>query len=120
MGIEGCYVEIVDPQISTILVETSVSCNINNIAIEKYDTYNLEIINTDIILPSSLPDINVDKIIGLNSYISNNVNFGAIGAYPNTTLTLSTIINGIIEYFGDGFKLDEYLDTYAFDGGTPD
>lgn len=119
MGVEGCYVEIINPEISTVVVETSVSCNMNNIEIERYETYNLEIINTDIILPSSLPDINIDKILGVNQYLSDNINFGAIGNYPNTTLTLSTIINGIIEYFGDGFKLDEYLNTYSFDGGTP-
>jgi len=115
MSIEGCYVEILNPEISTIVVETSVLCNLNNVEIERYDTYNLEIINTDIILPSSIPDINVDKIIGLNDYLIEHLDIGQSGTY----LKLAFIQDGIAEFFGDGFNLDDYLDYYSFDGGTP-
>jgi len=111
----SCYVEIINPEIYTISVETSVLCNINNIEIEKYNTTNLEIVNTNIILPSDIPDINVDKIIGLNQYLIDNLDFGKTGTY----LKLAVIQNGITEFFGEGFDLDDYLDHYSFDGGHP-
>lgn len=115
MGVEGCYVEILNPEITTLVVETSYSCNINNVEIERYDTYNLEIINTDIILPSSFPDIDVDKIIGLNDYLLEHLDFGKSGTY----LKLAFVQDGVAQFFGDGFHLDEYLDYYEFDGGSP-
>lgn len=112
---DSCYVEIVNPEIYTIAIETSVLCNINNIEIEKYNTTNLEIVNTNIILPSDIPDISVDKIIGLNQYLIDNLDIGKDGTY----LKLAVIQNGIAQFFGEGFDLDQYLDYYAFDGGSP-
>jgi hypothetical protein len=105
MGVKGCYVEILNPEISTILVETSSSCN--NI---------IEVINTDIILPSSFPDVDANKIIGLKQYLIDNLSVGKFGNF----LKLVTIQNGTQLYFGDDlFNLDDYLDYYEFDGGTP-
>lgn len=115
MVTEGCYTEILNPEISTIVIETSVSCNLNNIEVERYETYNLEVVNTDIILPSSLPDIGVDKIIGLNDYLLEHLDVSKNGTY----LKLAFIQNGIAQFFGDGFDLDDYLDYYEFDGGSP-
>ena len=115
IGVEGCYVEIINPEISTIVVDTSFSCNINNVEIERYDTYNLEIINTDIILPGSFPDVTADDIIGINDYLIEHLDFGKTGTY----LKIAFIQDGIAQFFGDGFNLDSYLDYYQFDGGTP-
>jgi|694.fasta_scaffold93319_3 hypothetical protein len=115
MGTEGCYVDILNPEISTIVIETSVSCNINNIEIERYDTYNLEVVNTDIIVPGDIPDINADQIIGLNDYLIEHLDIGQSGTY----LKLTFVQNGISQFFGDGFDLDGYLDYYEFDGGSP-
>lgn len=81
--------EILEP-ITTILdVETSFGTIVNNIEIERFDTFNLEIINTEKILASDLPDnIPMSKIIG-------NLDVARI----------------------DG--LDVYLDNYEFDCGSP-
>lgn len=115
MGTEGCYVEILNPEISTILIETSVSCNINNIEVERFETYNLELINTDIVLPGAIGSIDVDQINGLNEYLLEHLDIGQSGTY----LKLAFAQNGITQFFGDGFDLDYYLDYYEFDGGTP-
>lgn len=115
MGAEGCYVEILNPEISTILIETSVSCNINNIEVERFETYNLELVNTDIVLPASVESIDVDKINGLNDYLLEHLDIGQSGTY----LKLAFVQNGVAQFFGDGFDLDYYLDYYDFDGGSP-
>lgn len=115
MGTEGCYVEILNPEISTILIETSVSCNLNNIEVERFETYNLELVNTDIVLPGTIESIGVDKINGLNEYLLEHLDIGQSGTY----LKLAFVQNGIAQFFGDGFDLDYYLDYYEFDGGTP-
>jgi hypothetical protein len=104
MGVKGCYVEILNPEISTVCVETNFGCN--NI---------IEVINTDIILPSSFPDVEADKIIGLNEYIINHLDIEKDGTF----LKLAFIQGGISQVFGEGFDLDSYLDYYSFDGGSP-
>jgi len=82
-------VEILEPVVTYIDIETSVLTDINNIEIEKYDTYNLEIVNTEKILASDLPDdIPMSKIIG-------------------------NLLVARIE------GLEDYLDSYEFDCGTP-
>lgn len=115
MSIEGCYVDIINPEISNIIIETSVSCNINNIEIERYETYNLEIVNTDILLLNNIPDIPVNKITGLAQYIIDNLEIDKNG----TSLSLKILQNGGYVFFGGGFDLDDYLDYYEFDGGSP-
>lgn len=82
--------EITEPSKSILEIETSFGVTVNNIEIEKFDTVNLEIINTEKILAFDLPDnIPMSKIVG--------------------NLDVSRIDN-----------LDSYLDSYRFDGGTPD
>ena len=49
-------IDIIDSQTNIIEIETSFVENINNIEIERYETYNLEIINTEKILPSDFPN----------------------------------------------------------------
>lgn len=115
MTTEGCYIEIVNPEISTITIETSVSCNLNNVEVERYETYNLELVNTDILLLNNISDIPVDKITGLTQYIIDNLDVGKNGTYLN----LKILQNGGYVFFGNGFNLDDYLDYYEFDGGTP-
>ena len=76
----------------------------NSIEIEKYNDYNLEIINTEKVLPSDLPelsqyyDISTDQLVGNLSI--QRIDFG--------------------NAYGVGFVgLDQYLDSYDFDCGTP-
>lgn len=81
--------EILEPTTNILEVETSFGSVINNIEIERFDSFNLEIVNTEKVLASDLPDdIPMSKIIG-------NLDVARISG------------------------LDEYLDSYEFDGGTP-
>jgi hypothetical protein len=74
-------VEIADSQRNILEIETSFIDNLNNLEIELYDTFNLEIVNTEKVLASDLPDnipmskivgnLDVDRIDGLDEYISN-------------------------------------------------
>lgn len=57
-------VEIREPQVYTIDIETNFVDNINNIEIQRYDQFNIDVINTERILPSDLPDYPVNRIIG--------------------------------------------------------
>jgi hypothetical protein len=81
--------EIVDPQIYLLDIETSFVDNVNNIEIERSESFNIELINTEKILASDLPDdIPITKIVG-------NLDVARISG------------------------LDEYLDNYEFDCGSP-
>jgi hypothetical protein len=82
-------VEILDPDTKYIELETSVGNIVNNIEIERSTSFNIDIINTSKVLASDLPD---DIPI---SKIVGNLNVARI----------------------DG--LDDYLDNYEFDCGTP-
>lgn len=100
-------VEILDPQINIIEIETSFVDNLNNIEIERYETFNLEIVNTEKILASDLPDnipmskiignLHVSRIDGLDEYLSN---FGSVD------------VDNVV-------GLSQYLDSYEFDCGSP-
>jgi hypothetical protein len=82
-------VEIVDTETNIVEIETSFVDNINNIEIERYETYNIDVINTEKILPSDLPD-----------------------TYP-----MNKIIGDLSVYRISG--LSNYLNSYNFDCGTP-
>lgn len=82
-------IDIIDSQTNIIEIETSFVDNINNIEIERYETYNLEIINTEKILPSDFPD-----------------------TYPMSKIIGNLPLNRIT-------GLDNYLNSYTFDCGTP-
>ena len=78
-------IEILEPTSSSLEIETSFGSIVNNIEIERFDSFNLEIINTEKILASDLPDdIPMSKIVG-------NLDVARISG------------------------LDEYLDNYDFD-----
>lgn len=82
-------IEILEPTINILEVETSYGSITNNVEISLYDSFNLEIINTEKVLASDLPDdIPMSKIVG--------------------NLDVSRIDN-----------LDDYLDSYQFDCGSP-
>lgn len=82
-------VEILEPSSSILEIETSFGSTVNNIEIERFDSFNLEIVNTEKILASDLPDdIPISKIVG--------------------SLDVARISG-----------LDEYLDNYEFDCGSP-
>lgn len=82
-------VELTDPQINILAIETSFLDEVNDLTIEIFDSYNLEIVNTEKILVSDLPNnIPMDMIIG--------------------NLDVSRIDN-----------LDEYLSEIPVDGGSP-
>lgn len=82
--------EITDPGKQYIEIETSILDEVNNnILVERYQTFNLEIVNTEKVLASDLPDdIPMSKIVG-------NLDVARIEG------------------------LDDYLDNYEFDCGTP-
>lgn len=82
-------IEILEPTITYLNVSTSFTENINNIEIERSENFNLEIVNTEKILWNDLPD-NIPM-----SKISGNLNVARIEG------------------------LDDYLDQYEFDCGTP-
>lgn len=82
-------IEITDPQISILEIETSFIDNSNNLEIERSESFNIELINTEKLLVSDLPDnIPMSKIVGNLSVLR---------------------IDG----------LDDYLDDYEFDCGSP-
>ena len=82
-------IELTDPQTNILEIETSFIDSLNNITIEIFDNQNLEIVNTEKILVSDLPDnIPMNMIIG--------------------NLDVSRIDN-----------LDEYLSEIPVDGGSP-
>ena len=82
-------VEIVDTETNIVEIETSFVDNVNNIEIERYEIYNIDVINTEKILPTDLPD-----------------------NYP-----MNKIIGDLSVYRISG--LSNYLNTYNFDCGTP-
>ena len=83
------FVEIADTETNIVEIETSYIDNINNIEIERYEIYNVDVINTERILLSDLPD-----------------------SYP-----MNKIIGDLSVYRISG--LSDNLDFYEFDCGTP-
>lgn len=82
-------IEILEPVTNLLEIETSYGSITNNVEIQLFDSFNLDIINTEKVLASDLPDdIPMSKIVG-------NLNVLRI----------------------DG--LDQYLDDYEFDCGSP-
>lgn len=81
--------EILEPTVNLLEIETSFGAEVNNLEIERFDRFNIEIVNTEKILAHDLPDdIPMDKIIG-------NLNVARIEG------------------------LDDYLNNYEFDCGSP-
>jgi hypothetical protein len=110
--------EILEPTINYLDVSTSFIENVNNIEIERSENFNLEIINTEKILWSDLPDnipiskisgnLHYTRIDGLGSYVSGIMISGI------NSVHVDDLIWGI-----DSVGLDGYLDQYSFDCGIP-
>ena len=49
-------IEILEPTVHYLELENSIGSVVNNIEIEKFDAVNIEIVNTEKILASDLPD----------------------------------------------------------------
>jgi lipopolysaccharide biosynthesis protein len=79
----------IEQETNLLEIETSYSESFNNIEVERYETFNIDIINTEKLLASDLPDdIPMSKIVG--------------------NLHVSRIDN-----------LDDYLSEIDVDGGSP-
>lgn len=112
-------IEILEPTINKIEIQTSVLDTVTDtIEIERYDTINLEIVNTEKILVSDLPNnipmsnisgnLHYTRIDDLDTYIESFVNSGINNVH------VDDLIWGV-----NNVGLDGYLDQYQFDCGTP-
>jgi hypothetical protein len=101
-------IEILEPTINFIEIETSFLDTVtDNLEIERFDSFNLEIVNTEKILWSDLPD-NIPM-----SKISGNLPASRIEGLAEYLSSIGEIhVNNVI-------GLDDYLDAYEFDCGTP-
>lgn len=110
--------EILEPTIHYLDINTSFVDNINNIEIERSDQFDIEIVNTEKILWTDLPDnIPISKISG-NLHYSR---IDGLGAYvsgliidSNSPTHVDDLIWGI-----DNIGLAGYLNQYSFDCGYP-
>lgn len=82
-------IDIINDTNHLLEIETSYNNTINNLDIEISETFQIELINTEKMLPSDLPD-----------------------NYPMSRITGNLHVTRI-----DG--IDNYLDNYHFDCGTP-
>ena len=90
-------IEILEPVSNFLDIETSFGTVVNNIEIERFDDFNIEIVNTEKILASDLPDdIPITKIVG--------------------NLDVSRIDN-LDNYLNNYF--DGILEELELDGGSP-
>lgn len=110
--------EILEPTINYLDVSTSFIDNINNIEIERSESFNIEIVNTEKILWSDLPDnipfskisgnLHYSRVDGLGAYISGIVTGGV------NSIHVDDLIWGT-----NNVGLYGYLDQYQFDCGIP-
>lgn len=112
-------IEIVEPVTNIIEIETSFLDTVtDNIEIERFDVFNVEVINTEKILASDLPDnIPMGKIIG-NLHYSR---IQGLEAYISGFLQSGDVIVNVddLRWGNDQIGLDGYLDQYSFDCGSP-
>lgn len=107
--------EILEPTIHYLDVSTSFIENINNIEIERSDSFNIEIVNTEKILWSDLPDnipmskisgnLHVSRIDNLDEYIQEFLT-------DNATVHVDDLLWG-----NNNIGLSGYLNQYNFDCG---
>lgn len=108
--------EITDPQTQILEIETSFIDCCNNIEIERYDTFNLEITNTEKILTSDLPDnIPMSKISGNLHY----TRIDALDDYLDEYLSAGNVHVDNLVWGISNTGLYGYLDQYYFDCGSP-
>lgn len=108
--------EIVEPTTTYLDISTSFINNINNIEIERSENYNLEIINTEKILVSDLPDdIPISKITG-NLHYSR---ITGLSGYISSVTSPSGVRVEDLRWGTNNIGLNSYLDQYKFDLGSP-
>jgi hypothetical protein len=110
-------IEILEPTVHYLDVSTSFIENINNLEIERYDSFNIEIVNTEKILWSDLPDnIPMSKISGNLSY----TRIDGLGQYISGILINDNIVHVDSLLWGtNNVGLSGYLNQYNFDCGVP-
>jgi hypothetical protein len=68
-------VEITDPLVSILEIDISHTTGVSNIEIERYEAFNIEIVNTEKVLVGDLPDnipmtkIKKDGLDGIDYYL---------------------------------------------------
>jgi hypothetical protein len=111
-------IEITEPTNHIIEIETMFLDTVTDIIeVERYDSFNLEIVNTEKILWSDLPDnipfskisgtLDVSRIDGLDQYITDFLG-------DNASVHVDDLLWGI-----NNVGLSGYLDQYQFDCGMP-
>jgi hypothetical protein len=108
-------VDILEPVNNIISIETSILDEIDTIEIELFDRFNVEIVNTEKILWSDLPDnipfskisgnIPVERIENLDQYITDFLS-------ETATVHVDDILWG-----NNNVGLSGYLNQYEFDCG---
>ena len=108
--------EITDPQIQILEIETSYVDCCNNIEIERYNTFNLELINTEKILVGDLPDnIPMSKISGNLHY----TRIDGLDDYLDEYLSAGNVHVDDLVWGISNTGLSGYLNQYYFDCGSP-
>ena len=110
-------IEILEPTTNYLNVSTSFIENVNNIDIERSENFNLEIINTEKVLWSDLPDnIPMSKIAGNLHYsrIDNLEDYVRGFLTDNATIHVDNLIWG-----DNNVGLSGYLNQYSFECGSP-
>lgn len=110
-------IEILEPTIHYLDVSTSFVENINNLEIERSDSFNIEIVNTEKILWSDLPDnIPITKISGNLHY----TRIDGLGGYVSGIISSGNIVHVDDLLWGNNnVGLSGYLNQYRFDCGIP-
>lgn len=112
-------VEILEPVVNKIEIETSFLDTVTDtIEIERYDTVNLEIVNTERVLASDLPDdIPMSKIVG-NLHYSR---IDELGLFVQNIVSsgVGTVHVDDLRWGTNNIGLNSYLNQYSFDCGTP-
>lgn len=108
-------IDILEPVSNIISIETSILNEIDTLEIELFDQFNIDIVNTEKILWSDLPDnipfskisgnIPVERIEDLDQYITSFLS-------DNATIHVDDILWG-----NNNVGLSGYLDQYYFDCG---
>jgi hypothetical protein len=111
-------VDILEPTVQLLEISTSFINNINNLEIERSENFNIEIVNTEKILWSDLPDnIPISKISGNLHYTRIDGLEAYISSFSDAA-TKNVRIEDLL-WGQNNVGLDGYLDQYEFDCGSP-
>lgn len=113
-------IDIINENNNILEIETSQNNVINNVIIETADTFQLELINTEKILASDIPDFYHTKIIDFNSAVSGLLPSGVSVTDVQNIIGLSGIIpgTGIGIYYNESSGLTEINTSGLFLGDS--